>query len=133
MRVEEIQILVADVVLPPPDLTVSEWADQNRRLSSESAPAAPPSTIETIANDAFGCGLRYGALLVGAAETLHGKWTRCSAGLVTTKIGLKSYHGNELQLTRQQLLAEAQPAGAPLAHSVLALGTLHRTTSPLRA
>lgn len=37
MRVEEIQILVADVVLPPPDLTVSQWADQNRRLSSESA------------------------------------------------------------------------------------------------
>ncbi len=37
MRVDEIQILAADVLLPPPDLTVSEWADQNRRLSSESA------------------------------------------------------------------------------------------------
>lgn len=37
MRVEEIQILVADVVLPPPEITVSEWSDQNRRLSSESA------------------------------------------------------------------------------------------------
>lgn len=37
MRVEEIQILAADVLTPPPDLTVSEWADQNRRLSSESA------------------------------------------------------------------------------------------------
>jgi len=37
MRVDEIQILAADVPLPPPDLTVSEWADQNRRLSSESA------------------------------------------------------------------------------------------------
>jgi phage terminase large subunit GpA-like protein len=37
MRVDEIQILAADVLLPPPDLTVSQWADQNRRLSSESA------------------------------------------------------------------------------------------------
>ena len=37
MRVEEIQLLVADVVLPPPDTTVSQWADENRRLSSESA------------------------------------------------------------------------------------------------
>lgn len=37
MRVEEIQILAADVLAPPPDLTVSEWADQNARLSSESA------------------------------------------------------------------------------------------------
>ena len=37
MRVEEIQILAAEVLAPPPDLTVSEWADQNRRLSSESA------------------------------------------------------------------------------------------------
>ena len=37
MRVEEIQILAADVLVPPPDLTVSEWADQNARLSSESA------------------------------------------------------------------------------------------------
>jgi phage terminase large subunit GpA-like protein len=37
MRVEEIQMLVADVVLPPPDITVSQWADDNRRLSSESA------------------------------------------------------------------------------------------------
>jgi phage terminase large subunit GpA-like protein len=37
MRVEEIQILAADVLTPPPDLTVSEWADENRRLSSESA------------------------------------------------------------------------------------------------
>ena len=37
MRVEEIQILVADVLRPPPDLNVSQWADQNRRLSSESA------------------------------------------------------------------------------------------------
>ena len=37
MRVEEIQPLVADVVLPPPDITVSQWADENRRLSSESA------------------------------------------------------------------------------------------------
>ena len=30
-------MLVADVVLPPPDITVSQWADENRRLSSESA------------------------------------------------------------------------------------------------
>jgi phage terminase large subunit GpA-like protein len=30
-------VLVADVVLPPPDITVSQWADENRRLSSESA------------------------------------------------------------------------------------------------
>ena len=30
-------MLVADVVLPPPDTTVSQWADENRRLSSESA------------------------------------------------------------------------------------------------
>ncbi len=37
MRVEEIQILAAEVLAPPPDLTVSQWADQNRRLSSESA------------------------------------------------------------------------------------------------
>src|SRR5579885_1763624 len=37
MRVEEIRILAAEVLAPPPDLTVSEWADQNRRLSSESA------------------------------------------------------------------------------------------------
>ncbi|MBM3792532.1 MAG: hypothetical protein FJW31_00385 [Acidobacteria bacterium] len=37
MLVEEIQMLVADVVLPPPDITVSQWADENRRLSSESA------------------------------------------------------------------------------------------------
>src|SRR5579884_374440 len=37
MRVEEIQILAAEVLVPPPDLTVSEWADRNRRLSSESA------------------------------------------------------------------------------------------------
>lgn len=37
MRVEEIQILAAEVLAPPPDLTVSEWADANRRLSSESA------------------------------------------------------------------------------------------------
>jgi phage terminase large subunit GpA-like protein len=37
MRVEEIQILAADVLVPPPDLSVSEWADQNARLSSESA------------------------------------------------------------------------------------------------
>src|SRR3990170_4517575 len=37
MRVEEIQILVAGVLRPPPDLNVSQWADQNRRLSSESA------------------------------------------------------------------------------------------------
>ncbi len=37
MRVEEIQMLMADVVLPPPDITVSQWADENRRLSSESA------------------------------------------------------------------------------------------------
>ena len=37
MRVEEIQMLVADVVLPPPDITVSQWSDENRRLSSESA------------------------------------------------------------------------------------------------
>jgi phage terminase large subunit GpA-like protein len=37
MLVEEIQMLVADVVLPPPDITVSQWADDNRRLSSESA------------------------------------------------------------------------------------------------
>ena len=36
MRVEEIQPLVADVVLPPPDITVSQWADEDRRLSSES-------------------------------------------------------------------------------------------------
>ena len=28
---------MADVVLPPPDITVSRWADENRRLSSESA------------------------------------------------------------------------------------------------
>lgn len=37
MRVEEIQMLVADVVLPAPDITVSRWADENRRLRSESA------------------------------------------------------------------------------------------------
>ena len=37
MRVEEIQILAAEVLAPPPDLSVSEWADQNARLSSESA------------------------------------------------------------------------------------------------
>jgi phage terminase large subunit GpA-like protein len=37
MRVDEIQILAADVLLPPPDLTVSQWADQNARLSSEFA------------------------------------------------------------------------------------------------
>ncbi|HOQ48001.1 MAG TPA: phage terminase large subunit family protein [Bryobacteraceae bacterium] len=37
MRVDEIQILAAEVLTPPPDLTVSAWADQNRRLSSESA------------------------------------------------------------------------------------------------
>ena len=37
MRVDEIQLLVADLVLPPPDITVSQWADENRRLSSESA------------------------------------------------------------------------------------------------
>lgn len=37
MLVEEIQMLVADVILPPPDITVSQWADENRRLSSESA------------------------------------------------------------------------------------------------
>lgn len=37
MRVEEIHLLVADVVLPPPDITVSQWDDENRRLSSESA------------------------------------------------------------------------------------------------
>jgi phage terminase large subunit GpA-like protein len=37
MRVDEIQMLVADVVLPPPDITVSQWADDNRRLSPESA------------------------------------------------------------------------------------------------
>ena len=37
MRVEEIQKLVADVVLPPPDVSVSQWADENRRLSCESA------------------------------------------------------------------------------------------------
>ena len=37
MRVEEIQILAAEVLQPPPDITVSEWADLNRRLSSESA------------------------------------------------------------------------------------------------
>jgi phage terminase large subunit GpA-like protein len=37
MRVEEIQVLVADVILPPPDIAVSQWADENRRLSSESA------------------------------------------------------------------------------------------------
>jgi len=75
--------------------------------ASESASAAPPGTIETIANNAFGCGLLSGALLVGAAETHHDKWTRSLAGVVTTKIDLKSYHRNELQLTRQQLFAEA--------------------------
>jgi phage terminase large subunit GpA-like protein len=37
MRVDEIQILAADVLVPPPDLTVSAWADRNARLSSESA------------------------------------------------------------------------------------------------
>src|SRR5579885_3861634 len=37
MRVDEIQILAAEVLTPPPDLTVSAWADQNRRLSSEAS------------------------------------------------------------------------------------------------
>ena len=37
MLVDEIQMLVADVVLPPPDITVSQWADRNRRLNAESA------------------------------------------------------------------------------------------------
>lgn len=37
MRVEEISMLVADVVLPSPDITVSQWADESRRLSSSSA------------------------------------------------------------------------------------------------
>ena len=31
MRVEEIPMLVADVVLPPPNITVSKWADENLR------------------------------------------------------------------------------------------------------
>ena len=75
--------------------------------ASETAPAAPPGAIETIANDYFGFGLLPRALQVGAAETLHSIWTRCSTGVVTTKSGLKSYHKNELQWTRQQLFAEA--------------------------
>jgi hypothetical protein len=41
--------------------------------ASESAAAAPPGTIETIANNAFGCGLLSGTLQVGAAETHHDK------------------------------------------------------------
>ena len=40
-------------------------------------------------------------------ETLHGAWTRSSAELVTSKIGLKPYHMNGLQTTHQQLSAEA--------------------------
>ena len=36
MRVEEIQVVVADVVLPSPDIAVSQRLDENRRLSSES-------------------------------------------------------------------------------------------------
>src|ERR1035441_1406630 len=37
MHIEEIQEKVAAVLQPPPDLTVSQWADVNRRLSSESS------------------------------------------------------------------------------------------------
>lgn len=37
MRIEDIQAAVADLLLPPPDITVSEWADRNRRLVSESS------------------------------------------------------------------------------------------------
>ncbi len=40
-------------------------------------------------------------------ETLYGAWTRSSAELVTSKIGLKPYHMNGLQTTHQQLSAEA--------------------------
>ena len=36
MRVEENQVVVADVVLPSPDIGVSQRLDENRRLSSES-------------------------------------------------------------------------------------------------
>jgi len=35
MRVEEIQILAAETLAPPPTLTVSEWADQDFRLRPE--------------------------------------------------------------------------------------------------
>ena len=40
-------------------------------------------------------------------ETLHDAWTRSSVELVTSKIGLKPYHMNGLQLPHQQLSAEA--------------------------
>lgn len=53
MRVEEIQALVADVVLPPPDMTVSQRTDENRlvldaeayRIAAEGGPVreAPPT------------------------------------------------------------------------------------------
>jgi phage terminase large subunit GpA-like protein len=37
MRIEDVQESAAAVLLPPPDLSVSQWSDANRRLSSESA------------------------------------------------------------------------------------------------
>ena len=69
--------------------------------ATESATAAPPGAIETIPNNDFGPGLLSGTQMVGAAETLHSNWTRSLAGVVTLKIGLKSYHTNGLQSTRQ--------------------------------
>ena len=52
MRVDEIQVLVADVVLPPPDITVSQGADENRRLSSESGVQLIPIVVAPIARAA---------------------------------------------------------------------------------
>jgi len=47
MRVDEIQILAADVLLPPPDLTISQWADTYRVLDNTSPEPGPWRTDRT--------------------------------------------------------------------------------------
>ena len=76
-------------------------------LASEWTSPPPARLVEAVTNDIGDPGFYLRILWVKATERLHGIWTRSSANDVTTKICLKTYHMNELQLHHQQLFAKA--------------------------
>ena len=74
----------------------------------EATAFAPPCLVESEPNDHFHRRIYpEQTIVVGTAEEFHGPGTHSLADLMNLKIGLKPYHTNGLQLSRQHLFAEA--------------------------
>ena len=90
-------------------------------------PLSPPNPLHSVAAHRPSCDLQQRRDLLIPLTTIltrQGDHRRCQPILVGSPHRFVSLRSSPLP---------QQPAGLPLAHSVLPLGTLYRTTSPLRA